>query len=175
MRASAQPPDSAAPGSPKVDGPQQASSGTKVEPGEPKKGHGFSVSEDEWAKTIPPPGHYQATVVDASINPKSNVTWLKINYRIQNGDGPPFPLEELLLLDADRQDPLYSRSAQGKSRVKVLMEANGRPLTFTTIHEVPKALMGCRAMIAVGHKNNDGLPVPIVKGIVGSAKPRKEA
>jgi hypothetical protein len=166
------------PGSPNADGPQDAPSGgkrrgRKIDPGKPKKGHSFSVAEDDWTKTIPSPGHYEATVVRASIHPKSNVTYLKIEYSIQNGDGLRLALDELLPLDADPHDALYSRSAQGKSRVKAIMEANSRPLTFATVHEVPKALIGCRAIITVAHKNIDGLPVPIVKGIVGPAEPVK--
>jgi hypothetical protein len=165
-------------GSPNAAGPQKAPNGgkrrgRKIDAGEPKTGHGFSVAEDDWAKTIPPPGHYEATVVRASNHQKSRVTYLRIEYSIQNGDGLRLTLDELLPLDADRQDTLYSRSAQGKSRVKTIMEANSRPVTFATIHDVPKALIGCRTIIAVVHKNTDGLPVPIVKGIVGPAEPVK--
>jgi hypothetical protein len=145
-----------------------------MEMSEPKKGHGFfSVAEDDWAKTIPAPGQYEATVVAATIHQKSKATYMNIEYSIQNGDDQRFTLAELLTVEADRQDAPYSRLAQGWSRLKAIMEANSQPLKFDSVHEVPKALKGCRAIIAVAHKNIDGLPVPVVRGIVGPAGPAK--
>jgi hypothetical protein len=167
------------PGSPNENARQVAPSGTKgrakkVERSEPKQGHGgFSVAEDDWLKTIPPLGHYPAAI-SGSVILKSGIAWLKLEYVIQHNVGQRHTLSELLVLDADPQDPKYSQSVRGKGRLKAIMEVNGRPLTFSDINEVPKALLGCRAIIAVVHKDTDGLPVPTVRGIVGPAESEEE-
>jgi hypothetical protein len=164
--------DPAKPESPKVDGPQEASSdakrrGRKIETGEPTKGHGFSVAEEEWTKTIPQPGHYDALIVNASINPKPDIVFLNVEYGIADHAGRPYVVGDMTVLDAKRTNPRHSQSAKGKGRVQSIMEANGKPLTFRNIQAVPPELTGCRVKIAVGHKYVDGFPVPVVQGIVG--------
>jgi hypothetical protein len=129
----------------------------------------FSVAEDDWVNTIPPPGQYNATIAGATIHPKSSAIYLGLEYRIVS-NGQPFILTELLVLDADPGAPIYSQSARGKGRVKSIMEVNGRSLWFPSIGEVPRALIGCRVMIAVRHKNIDGLPTPLVLAVVGPAE-----
>jgi hypothetical protein len=148
---------------------------SKIATGEPKnRPTEFSVAEDDWAAAIPKPGHYAATVTSASIKLKSQVVFLSINYRIADGDGAQFMLADFLVLDAPREDSVYTRSAQGKGRVKAIMEANGKPLQFSNIQAVPEALIGCSITIAVGHRDVDGLPAPCVQGIVRPAPPAKE-
>jgi hypothetical protein len=82
-------------------------------------------------------------------------------------------LTDFLVLDAPRADSVYTRSAQGKGRVKAIMEANGKPLQFSDIQAVPASLIGCSITIAVGHRDVDGLPAPSVQGVVGPADPVK--
>jgi hypothetical protein len=103
----------------------------------------------------------------ASINPKSDITYLNLDYKVRDLAGKSFVIAEMLVLDAAITNPRYTQSAQGKARVKAIMEANTRPLEFANIQAVPLALIGCRARIAVGHKYVEGLPVPTVQGIVG--------
>jgi hypothetical protein len=171
---------SRAPTSPSAKEPQAAPVGSKkrakkIEASEPKRQDGFSVGEDDWTQTIPKPGHYAATVAKASIDLKSRVTYLYIDYMFKDDAGRRFTVADYpLVLDAAPQDRLYSRSAQGKGRVKAIMEANARPLQFTSIQAVPLALIGCRVTIALGHRDVDGLPVPSVQGIVGPADPAEE-
>jgi hypothetical protein len=149
---------------------------TKTGPAEPKKKQTeFSVAEEDWAKTVPKPGHYAATVVTASIDLRSRVTYLYIDYAFKDDTGRRFTLPDYpLVLDAPLHNRLYSRSAQGKGRVNAIMEANGRPIRFTTIQDVPTALIGCRVTIAVGRRDVDGLPVPCIQGIVGPAEPDED-
>jgi hypothetical protein len=136
---------------------------------------GFSVAEDDWAQAIPKPGHYPATVVNSWINPRSGVVYLNIEYAIPGDDGRRFIVTDFLVLDAPLQDRQYTRSAEGKGRVKAIMEANSKPLQFSSIQAVPLALVGCRITIAVGHRDADGLPVPKVQGIVGPADTEEES
>jgi hypothetical protein len=135
---------------------------------------GFSVDEADWTQTIPIPGHYVATVVDAAIHIKSDTAYLRIEYSVLNGDDQRFRLDELLPLHAGREGSNYFRSAQGKGRVNSIMTTNGGPLRFADILDVPKALKGCRVVIAVKHKYIEGLPTPVVNGIVGPAEPEEE-
>jgi hypothetical protein len=138
-----------------------------------KRNSTFSVAEEDWENTIPSPGHYDAEIIRASINPKSDITYLTIEYQIVDQAGRPYSVIELAVLDAKRTSSRHAQSAQGKGRVKSIMEANGKPLTFSSIQAVPLELMGCRVRIAVGHKDIEGLPVPVVHGIVGPVTPER--
>jgi hypothetical protein len=172
---------SAAPKPRNAPGSQSAPSSTKkrakkIDANVPNKGGtGFSVGEDAWVQAILKPGHYPATVVDARINPRSGVVYLNIEYAIRGDDGRRFIVTDFLVLDAPPQNRQYTRSTEGKGRVKAIMEANGKPLQFASIQAVPLALIGCRVTIAVGHRDADGLPVPKVQGVVGPAEPKEEA
>jgi hypothetical protein len=147
----------------------------KIEASGPSKGPpGFSVAEEEWTKTIPQPGHYDAMIIRAWINPKPDIVYLNIEYRIVDQSGRPYTVIEMAVLDTQRSNPRHSQSAQGKGRVKAIMEANGQPLEFTSIQAVPLELIGCRVRIAVGNRYVEGLPVPVVQGIVGPAEPTKD-
>jgi hypothetical protein len=139
-----------------------------------KGGTGFSVAEANWNKMIPQPGHYDALIVRAWINPKSDITYLNIDYQIVDQAARPYTISEMKTLDAKPTNPRHSQSAQGKGRVKAIMEANGKPLSFESIQAVPFEMTGCRVRIAVGHKYVDGLPAPVVQGIVGPAAPDEE-
>jgi hypothetical protein len=171
---------STTPEPPDASGSQVAPSGAKtrtekIDASEPNKGRtGFSVGEDVWTQTIPKPGHYPATVVDARINPRSGVVYLNIEYAILGNDGRRFIVTDFLVLDAPPQDRQYTRSAEGKGRLKGILEANGKPLQFASIQAVPLALIGCKVTIAVDHRNTDGLAVPRVRGIVGPVEPEGE-
>jgi hypothetical protein len=172
--------NSAAGGSPSANGPRAAPSGgngraNEIVTRESKKVQPvFSVAKDDWAAEIPNPGHYAATVTSASIKLKSKVVFLSIDYRIVDNDGRPFTLTDFLVLDAPQEDSVYIRTAQGKGRVKGIMEANGKALQFSDIQAVPAALIGCRVTIAVGHRDVDGLPAPTVHGIVGPTQPAND-
>lgn len=146
----------------------------KIEASGPSKAPpGFSVAEEEWTKTIPQPGHYDALIVNASINPKPDIVFLNVEYRIADHAGRPYVVGDMTVLDAKPTNPRHSQSAQGKGRVMSIMETNGKPLTFRNIQAVPLELTGCRVKIAVGHKYVDGLPVPVVQGIVGPVEPEE--
>jgi hypothetical protein len=133
----------------------------------------FSVSEEDWLASIPRPGHYDALIIHAWINPKSDITYLNVEYRIVDHDEQPYTVVEMVVLDAKQTNPRHSQSAKGKGRVKAIMEANGKPLEFRDIQAVPLALVGCRVRIAVGHKNTGDLPAPAIQGIVGPALPER--
>jgi hypothetical protein len=126
------------------------------------------VGEEDWLASIPQPGHYDALITHAWINPKSDITCLNVEYRIVDQAQQPYMVVEMLVLDAKHTHPRHSQSAQGKGRVKVIMETSGKPLEFRNIQAVPLALIGCRVRIAVGHKYTGDLPVPTVQGIVGA-------
>jgi hypothetical protein len=148
---------------------------TKTGPAEPKKRQTeFSVDEKDWANTIPQPGHYAAVILNASISPKAEITYLHLEYEIIDHVGHPFIITEMLTLDAKRTSSRYSQSVEGKGRVRGILKACGKPLKFSGIEEVPKALIGCRLTIAVGHKYVEELPTPKVLGVVDSAEPVKE-
>jgi hypothetical protein len=134
----------------------------------------FSVAEEDWLTDIPQPGHYDALVIHASINPKSDITYLNLSYRIVDHAGRPYVISDMTVLDAKHTNPRHSQSAQGKGRVKAIMEANGKPLQFANIQAVPLELTGCRVRIAVGHKYIEDLPAPVVQGIVGPVEPIKD-
>ena len=51
--------------------------------------------------------------------------------------------------------------------MKAILEANGKPLAFSSVDEVPLVLLGCRASILIGSRTRDGLRVPVVASIQG--------
>jgi len=92
-----------------------------------------------------------------------------IAYEVMDEHDHVHQIEELTALDAPVSSPRYNETAKGRSRVKTILEANGKPLDFSSVDQVPAALIGCRISIVVGSRTQDGLRVPIVDSIRGPA------
>ena len=129
----------------------------------------FDLSAEAWEASILKPGVYDATVVSARVNPKNVITWLNIVFEVTGEHGEVRQIESLSALDAPPSSPRYSDTAQGRGRVKAILEANGRPLAFSSVDEVARALTGCRVSILIGSRTRDGLRVPTVDSIQGPA------
>src|SRR4051812_1169219 len=87
-----------------------------TKPAKAKLGSGsitaFSVGEEDWLTDIPQPGHYDAVVIQASINPRSDITYLNISYQIVDHAVRPYVISEMMGLDAKHTNPRHSQSAQ---------------------------------------------------------------
>jgi hypothetical protein len=129
----------------------------------------FDLSDEAWEASILKAGTYDATVVSARVSPKNSIAWLKIVFEVTDENGEVRQIEDFSALDAPSSSARYSDTAKGKGRVKAILEANGKPLAFSSVDQVPAALNGCRVSIVIGSRTKDGLRVPIVDSIRGPA------
>jgi hypothetical protein len=129
----------------------------------------FDLSDEAWEASILKPGIYDAKVVNSRVNQKSSMTWLAIAYEVMDENGHVRQLDEMSAFDAPDSSPRYYETAKGKGRVRAILKANGKPLAFSSVDQVPAALIGCRVSIVIGSRTQNGLRVPIVDSIRGPA------
>ena len=70
-----------------------------------KSGRGFSVREEDWKENIPEPGRYDAKITSASIYPKSDITYLSLDYRIFDTAGREFVITEMISTGRNDHEP----------------------------------------------------------------------
>jgi hypothetical protein len=125
----------------------------------------FDLSDEAWEASILKAGTYNATVLSTRVSLKYAITWLKIVFEVTDENGEVRQIEDLSLLDAPPSSAKYSDTAKGKGRVKTILEANGKPLAFSSVDDLPAALFGCRVSVVIGSRTRDGLKVPTVDRI----------
>ena len=117
-----------------------------------------------------PMGAYSATIDDVRVN-FGALTWLGITYRVQYAE-EDYSVSEILALDAPLSSADYSRTAEGKGRVKQILQINDLPVeTIKDFTDIQKLLPGMSVRIEVTHKFVSGLPVPRVQAILGKVAP----
>jgi hypothetical protein len=117
-----------------------------------------------------PMGAYSATIDDVRIN-FSATTWLGITYRVQHAE-EDYSVSEILALDAPLHSADYSRTAEGKGRIKQILQIHGlAEETIKDFTDIQRALLGLSLRIEVTHKLVSGLPVPRVHSVLGKAVP----
>lgn len=117
-----------------------------------------------------PMGAYSATIDDVRIN-FAATTWLRITYRVQHAE-EDYSVSEILALDAPLHSADYSRTAEGKGRIKQILQIHGlAEETIKDFTDIQKLLPGMSVRIEVRHKNVSGLLVPRVQAILGKAAP----
>ena len=122
---------------------------------------------------VVPMGVYNATIDDVHVN-FGAATWLGITYRLQYGE-EDYSVSEILALDAPLSSADYSRTAEGKGRVKQILRVHDLPEeTVKDFTDIQKLLPGLSVRIEVIHKFVSGLPVPRVRAILGKAAPTVE-
>ena len=67
-----------------------------------------------------PMGAYSATIDDVRVN-FGALTWLGITYRVQYAE-EDYSVSEILALDAPLSSADYSRTAEGKGRVRQILQ-----------------------------------------------------
>ena len=115
---------------------------------------------------VVPQGQHDATIEQIELN-FSAVTWLKIGYRIQF-QGQDYWILEMLALDAPLESPDYQRTAEGKGRIRQILQVLG--LSENDIQDfadIETKLRGAQVQIVVAHKSQHGLPVPVVRAVIG--------
>lgn len=127
----------------------------------------FDLSDEAWEASILKPGIYDANVVSARVNSKNEITWLLIVFQVDDVHGEVRVVEDLTTLDAPPSSARHASTAQGRGRVKAILAGNDKPLTVTSVEQVPPALLGCRASIVVGSRMKDGLRVPSIESVQG--------
>jgi hypothetical protein len=126
----------------------------------------------EW-RTLPP-GVYDAVVDDVDFSTKAMV-WLMVVYRVQH-EGQAFRLREILALDAAETSADYQRTAEGKGRIKQILDAHGIALSSIKDYpDIPTLLIGKAVRITVSHKTENGLKVPHVRGVSGQTEGKKSS
>jgi hypothetical protein len=126
----------------------------------------FDLSDGAWESSLPPTGVHNATVVSARVRVKNEIAWLTVTFELVGEDGVIHHIEDLLNVDAPGSS---SRLAQGKGRLRAILIANRKPISFASVEQTPDALIGCRVSVVVGRRIKDGLPVPIIESIQGPA------
>ena len=126
----------------------------------------FDLSGEAWEASLPASGIHNAKVANVRLISKDVTTLLLIVYEIVDNNGEVHHIEEFLTVDAPGSSP---RLAQGKGRVRAILIASGKPISFDSVDRVPASLIGCRVSVVVGRRNKDGLPVPVIESIQGPA------
>jgi hypothetical protein len=126
----------------------------------------FDLSDEAWEASLPEPGIHNAKVTSVRLIPKDEMTLLLLVYEIVGKHGEVHHIEEFLTVDAPGSS---SRLAQGKGRVKAILIASGRPISFDSVDRVPASLIGCRVSVVVGRRIRDSLPVPVIESVQGPA------
>jgi hypothetical protein len=120
----------------------------------------------EWR--LPPAGVHVAVIEEVDFMFKA-VVWLIIVYHVQH-EGEDFRLREMLALDAPRASADYFRTAEGKGRVKQILDAHGVPESAVThFDDIVELLRGKAVTVEISHKKESGLKVPRVHAVLGSA------
>src|SRR6516165_5411109 len=102
--------------------------------------------------------------VDFSFNA---VVWLNVVYRVQH-EGHEFRLREFLAFDAAETSADYQRTAEGKGRIKQILDAHGIAMSSIKDYpDIPTLLIGKAVRITVSHKTENGLKVPHVRAVSG--------
>jgi hypothetical protein len=115
-----------------------------------------------------PAGEHIAVIDEVCIN-FAKIVWLTIVYRIQH-EGEEFRIREMLALEAPTASADYQRTAEGKGRVKQILDAhNVLPSEIKDFVDIPELLRGKAVRIVVSHKEESGLKVPRVSSVVGKA------
>ena len=113
-----------------------------------------------------PPGTYDAIVDEVDFSFKAMV-WLMVVYRVQH-EGQEFRLREVLALDASETSADYQRTAEGKGRIKQILDAHGIAMSSIKDYpDIPALLKGRAVRITVSHKTENGLKVPHVRAVSG--------
>jgi hypothetical protein len=82
----------------------------------------------------------------------------------------------MLALGAPLDSPDYQRTAEGKGRVRQLLQVLG--LSENDIQDfadIETKLRGAQVQIVVAHKSQHGLPVPVVRVVIGKGTASDEA
>ena len=97
-------------------------------------------------------------------------TYLRLSYKIQH-DGELYYLHEMLTFDAPIASPQHQRAAEGKGRVKQILQVHGLSESeIKDFDDVERVLRGLRVTMLTTLKKQNGLPVPCVSGILGKGK-----
>jgi hypothetical protein len=116
-----------------------------------------------------PPGTYDAIVDEVDFSFKAMV-WLMVVYRVHHG-GQEFRLRELLALDASETSADYQRTAEGKGRIKQILDAHGiATSSIKDYPDIPALLKDKAVRITVSHKTENGLKAPYVRGVSGQTE-----
>ena len=125
----------------------------------------------EW--NAPKAGDYDARITDIEIFSGDTIS-LRISYETQSD--PRYGLFEYVRIDAPTHHPRYAEVGPGRARIVQLAEAAGiDPKTINSIDALPDLLTGVRAKIRVDLQIKDGVPIPVVRSVLGPAGPVPQA
>jgi hypothetical protein len=116
-----------------------------------------------------PPGVYDAAIHEVDFKFGSTID-IVIDYRVPHG-GLDYHVSEWLTLDAPRNSPLYNATAQGKGRIRQILDAYEEKLRAKLEPtEIVAALKGKVLRVAITHRMINDLPVPKITGVLGKSE-----
>ena len=126
----------------------------------------------EWR--VVPAGTHNATIDQVELT-FSTITWLKMGYHIRS-QGEDYWVTEMLALEAPADSLDYRRTAEGKGRIRQVVQVLG--LSEHDIREfadIEAKLRGAQVQIVVAHRIQYGLPVPVVRAVIGKGEASADA
>jgi hypothetical protein len=116
-----------------------------------------------------PAGVHDAIISKVSLH-FGGATFVTLSYQVRH-DGKDYCVHELLTFDAPIGSPQHQRSAEGKGRVKQILQAHGRSESeIQDYDDVERVLCGLRVKIHTVLRNQNGLPVPRVLEFLGKGE-----
>jgi hypothetical protein len=116
-----------------------------------------------------PAGRYDARIEALDLKRYSTVL-LCLCYRVPYQGRDYFVWEELAI-DAPRNSPSYSRTAEGKGRIYEILAAFGeKPPPTIFAPDLEDVLVGREVHIGIRTKQSTVFAVPIVTGVLGKAR-----
>jgi hypothetical protein len=126
----------------------------------------LDFSTKAWQENLPATGPHQAEISEIRFNPKEDITWLNITWKLADGGA----VEEFLGVDAPPDSPMLAKTANGKRRINGLCEMHDLKPSFKSYDDITAALMGKSATVTIGHKFKGGMDEPIICGVTAPEK-----
>lgn len=121
----------------------------------------LDFSNKAWKETLPNPGPHQAQISDIKFIPKDDITWMIIYWELSGGG----VVEEILGIDAPKDSPMLSRTADGKRRINSLCKIIELEPQFNEYDDIAAAFIGENATVTVALKYKGGMDEPVIRGV----------
>jgi hypothetical protein len=124
-----------------------------------------TISVTNIDNALPPPGDYQAAIIEARVIDKPNELWLQVTFGLRDH------AEEIRQLHCIACSPTSDhrhRVTDGKRALVRLLEAGKLALTGGDPAALPKLLKGAAYTLTIAHKTIDGVPELTIRNITPS-------
>ena len=126
----------------------------------------------EWR--VVPAGTHNPTIDQVELT-FSTITWLKIGYHIRC-QSEDYWVTEMLGLEAPADSLDYRRTAEGKGRIRQVLQVLGLSEDdIRNFADIEAKLRGAQVQIVVAHRIQYGLLVPVVRAVIGEGEASADA